>query len=76
MQAEVRALVAEVHGWLERVLKDGAASGQLEFQGDSKAQAVLVGATVQGALAIARAFSAKQYDVASTQLKRQMLPTP
>ena len=56
MRGEVRALASEIHGWIARTLRQGADARDLSFRGDADDQALAVGAAVQGALLISRAF--------------------
>jgi TetR/AcrR family transcriptional repressor of nem operon len=75
MQDELRLFVGEVHGWLARTLRQGLDNKEFEFEGDPDDQAVVVAATVQGALQIARAFGAERYRAAVSQLRKLMVPS-
>ena len=70
MCSEVQAFASEVHGWLARTLQQGRDSGEMVFPGDPDDQAVVIGATVQGALQMARAFNKDRYYTATLQLKK------
>jgi TetR/AcrR family transcriptional repressor of nem operon len=74
MRHGVRSLASEIHGWLARTLRQGLDSGELAFAGDADDQAIVVGATVQGALHLARAFGPDHYQAALSQLERLMEP--
>ena len=75
MQHGVRSLASEIHGWLARTLRQGLDSGELAFAGDADDQAIVLGATVRGALHLARAFGPDHYHAAISQLKQLMEPT-
>ncbi len=70
VQASVTQMAQEVHDWLVEVLTAGRASGELTFEGPPEAMATVVGATVQGALQMARILGAEQFDLAEAQLWR------
>ena len=72
MRHGVRSLASEIHGWVARTLRQGLDSGELAFLGDADNQAIVVGATVQGALYLARAFGPDHYHAAISQLKQLM----
>ncbi len=74
MRHGVRSLASEVHGWVARTLRQGLDAGELAFPGDADDQAIVLGATVQGALYLARAFGPDHYHSAISQLKRLMEP--
>ena len=69
MQNEVRQFTTEVVDWLTATLRSGKESGELAFPGEAQAQAILVAATVQGALQMARATGSETFHKASTQLQ-------
>jgi TetR/AcrR family transcriptional repressor of nem operon len=75
MRQEVRSLASEIHGWVARTLRQGLDAGELLFSGDADDQAIVLGATVQGALHLARAFGPGHYHAAITQLKRLIEPS-
>ncbi len=72
MQAEVRRFTAEVLEWLTATLRMGVQSGELRFPGNAEAQAVVVAATVQGAVQMARATGPETYHKAVAQLERML----
>jgi len=72
MQVEVRRFAAEVLEWIAATLRMGVQSGELTFPGDAEAQAVVVAATVQGAVQIARATGPDAYHKAVAQLEQMM----
>lgn len=74
MRDEVRNLASEIHGWIARTLRQGQNGGDLVFSGDPDAQALMVGAAVQGALLIAQTFGAERYWATIEQIKLQMKP--
>ncbi len=75
MRHGVRSLASEIHGWVARTLRQGLDSGELAFPGDADNQAIVLGATVQGALQLARAFGPDHYHAAISQLKQLMEPS-
>jgi TetR/AcrR family transcriptional repressor of nem operon len=75
MRQGVRSLASEIHGWLARTLRQGLDSDELAFAGDADDQAIVLGATVRGALHLARAFGPDHYHAAISQLKHLMEPT-
>jgi len=74
MQYGVRSLASEIHGWLARTLRQGLDNDELAFAGDADDQAIVLGATVRGALHLARAFGPDHYHAAISQLKQLMEP--
>lgn len=74
MRQEVRSLASEIHGWVARTLRQGLDAGELVFRGDADDQAIVLGATVQGALRLARALGPRHYHAAIAQLKRLIEP--
>ncbi len=74
MRREVASLAAKIHRWVTGVLNEGLETGELAFVGDPNDQAVVVVATVQGALQIARTFGPEGYEAATSQLMRLMIP--
>jgi TetR/AcrR family transcriptional repressor of nem operon len=74
MRASAGALIVDLQQYLTRLLADGREKGAFKFPGEPADQAMVVGATVQGALQIARAWGAERFDAALEQLRRQMRP--
>ncbi len=66
----VSEMVQEVYDWLLEVLTTGRASGELSFQGPPDAMAVVIAATLQGALQSARILGPPLFDQAEGQLWR------
>ncbi len=75
MRQEVRSLASEIHAWLARTLRQGLDAGEFGFSGNADDQAIVLGATVQGALHMARAFGPGHYHAAIAQLKRLIEPS-
>jgi TetR/AcrR family transcriptional repressor of nem operon len=75
MRQEVRDLASEIHGWVARTLRQGGEAGEFFFSGKADDQAIVLGATVQGALHLARAFGPGHYHAAIAQLKRLIEPS-
>lgn len=72
MQLEVHALISEILTWLEKLLRDGRNQGDFCFSGNPAEKAVIVLASVQGALQIARVTTSKQFYAALSQLKQDL----
>jgi TetR/AcrR family transcriptional repressor of nem operon len=72
LREATRALVTDMQAWLTRLLAEGRDRGSFHFPGEPRDQAVVIGATLQGALQIARACGAERFQAAIEQLKRQM----
>jgi TetR/AcrR family transcriptional repressor of nem operon len=72
MQIEIRALVSEILTWLEKLLQDGRNQGDFSFSGNPADKAVVVLASVQGALQIARVTTSKQFHTTLNQLKQDL----
>lgn len=70
VQVAVTQMVQEIQDWLVEVLTAGRARGELTFEGAPEAMATVIGATVQGALLMARILGPGQFDHAETQLWR------
>ncbi|MFW9991775.1 MAG: TetR/AcrR family transcriptional regulator [Candidatus Odinarchaeota archaeon] len=56
MQVELQGLFDDHHSWLSEVLEDGRKKNLLKFKGTPGDKAIMIKATVQGALMVARAF--------------------
>lgn len=67
-----RGLMVDLQTWLTEVLAQGREAGELRFPGRPADQAVVIAATLQGALQIARSCGADRFDAAVAQLKRQL----
>lgn len=61
VQEEVRAFFRDHERWLKQVLSEGAASGELGFEGKPEETARLVLSTLEGAMLIARAERDERY---------------
>lgn len=72
MQVEIQTLVSELLTWLEKLLEDGRHQGDFSFSGNPAEKAVVVLASVQGALQIARVTSSKQFYATMNQLKQDL----
>ena len=72
MQIEIQALISEILTWLEKLLQDGRNQSDFSFSGNPAEKAVVVLATVQGALQIARVTTSKQFYAALNQLKQDL----
>jgi TetR/AcrR family transcriptional regulator, transcriptional repressor for nem operon len=74
MQASASGLIIDLQRWLTRILAEGREQGVFQFPGEPADQALVVGATLQGALQIARAWGPERFDAALDQLRRQLRP--
>ena len=72
MRASASALIVDLQQWLTRTLAEGREKGAFQFPGEPADQAMVIGATLQGALQIARAWGPERFDAALEQLRRQM----
>jgi TetR/AcrR family transcriptional regulator, transcriptional repressor for nem operon len=72
MRQATSDLVTDMQGWLARTLADGRERGAFRFAGRPEDQAVVVSATLQGGLQIARACGPERFHAALEQLKLQM----
>jgi TetR/AcrR family transcriptional repressor of nem operon len=74
MRASASALIIDLQRWLTSLLAEGREKGDFQFPGEPADQAMVIGATLQGALQIARAWGPECFDTALEQLRRQMRP--
>ncbi|HSF38924.1 MAG TPA: TetR/AcrR family transcriptional regulator [Thermoanaerobaculia bacterium] len=72
LQESVRALVVDMQAWLTRILADGRERGVFGFPGEPEDQALVLIATLQGALQIARATGPGRFEAALEQVRRQL----
>ena len=74
MRQEARLFLREHYEWLSDTLQQGREDGSLQFEGDARGRAVAVGATLQGAVQIARMAGAMRFhqvvDELSVDLRR------
>lgn len=74
LQESVRALVVDMQTWLTRLLVEGKERGVFAFPGEPDDQALVMIATLQGTLQIARAAGSERFEVALEQIRRQLRP--
>lgn len=74
MRTSASALIVDLQQWLTRLLTEGRERGAFRFPGEPADQAMVIGATLQGALQIARAWGSERFGAALEQLRRQMRP--
>jgi len=67
-----RGLMIDLQEWLTGLLAQGREAGAFRFPGEPADQAVVIAATLQGALQIARSCGPERFDAAVAQLKRQL----
>lgn len=72
MQDAARALTREMHGWLTALFREGRARGEVCFVGEPAGAAAVVGATVQGALQVARAIGKRSFHLTLDHLVEQL----
>ena len=72
MQSEARAMAGDFLLWLENLLNDGRKEGVFTFPGSAKDQAVVVLASIQGVLQIARETDQSCFDVVKRQILRSI----
>jgi len=72
MRRSTRALTREMHGWLTELFRAGRSHGEVCFRGEPDGVAAVVGATVQGALQIARAVGRGSFHLTIEHLKLQL----
>jgi len=75
MQQETQAMLQEINAWLAQLLDEGRRLGQFSFSGKSADKALLIGASLQGALQIARATNVDNIHRIVEQLKSELLNT-
>ncbi|MHA1977054.1 MAG: TetR/AcrR family transcriptional regulator [Candidatus Hodarchaeales archaeon] len=61
MQEELRGLFNDHHTWLANILSDGRKTGVFSFEGEAQSKAILIKASMQGAITIARAFGKPEF---------------
>lgn len=71
LQESVRALVVDMQAWLTRLLAEGR-DVAFRFPGEPEDQALVLMATLQGALQIARASGSGRFEAALEQVRRQL----
>jgi TetR/AcrR family transcriptional repressor of nem operon len=69
---EAQALDREMREWLSEVLEEGLTSGEFVFSGEAEDKALVITATLQGVLQIARAAGAEVVFAAVRQLKKDL----
>ena len=74
MRTSASALIVDLQQWLTKLLAEGQEQEAFRFPGEPADQAMVIGATLQGALQIARAWGPERFDAALEQLRRQMRP--
>lgn len=72
LQESVRALVVDMQAWLTRLLTQGREQAVFRFPGEPEDQALVLIATLQGALQIARTTGPGRFEAALEQVRRQL----
>ena len=70
MQKETRVFISNTLQWLENFLSAGKASGEFDFPGSAKDQALLIMAGLQGVIQIVRVTAPSSFDATVKQIKR------
>jgi TetR/AcrR family transcriptional repressor of nem operon len=69
MRVEARSLDQEIRQWLTQALREGRDQRLFRFQGSAKDKALLMVATLQGALQISRVVGRDGFSACVRQLK-------
>jgi TetR/AcrR family transcriptional regulator, transcriptional repressor for nem operon len=72
LQDAVKKMVKEIHRWLVRVLEEGRADKSFKFAGTPDDKAIVLMATLQGALQAARALGKDRFHAAVRQLRLEL----
>lgn len=75
MQQETQYMLQETNAWLAHLLEEGRRLGQFSFAGKPADKALLIGATLQGALQIARATNVDSIHRIVEQLTSELFNT-
>ena len=70
MQKETRLFISNTLQWLENFLAEGKKKGEFNFPGSASDQALLIIASLQGAIQIVRVTSPASFDATVKQIKR------
>lgn len=73
MQIEARAMMREANDWLAGVLERGRTAGDFSFVGEASDKALMLSASLQGALQIARVTEADRFHRIVNQMKAELL---
>jgi TetR/AcrR family transcriptional regulator, transcriptional repressor for nem operon len=74
MQKETRVFISAVLRWLGKMLAEGRSKGEFKFEGMAKDQALLIMASLQGAIQIVRVTEPSCFDATIRQVKRCICP--
>jgi AcrR family transcriptional regulator len=74
MQKETRHFISNTLQWLDNFLTEGKRKGEFKFPGSTKDQAVLIIASLQGAIQIVRVTTPSCFDSTVKQIKRYVCP--
>jgi len=72
MRFEARLLMREIYAWLVLTLEEGRRDGSLRFEGDAYDKAIVIGASLQGGLQIARLAGATRFRQLLDQLELEL----
>lgn len=72
MQQEARLLMREIFEWLVQTLEAGREQGSITFPGDAEHKAVVIGASLQGSLQIARMAGVERFHQVLQQLSLEL----
>lgn len=69
MQKETRIFISTMLQWLETLLAEGRSKGEFQFAGTAKDQALLIMASLQGAIQIVRVTAPSCFDATVKQIR-------
>jgi TetR/AcrR family transcriptional regulator, transcriptional repressor for nem operon len=72
MQNETRKFVSGTLTWLEKLLTEGKNKGEFKYPESAKDQAVLIMASLQGAIQVVRVTTPSSFDSTVKQIKRHV----
>jgi hypothetical protein len=72
LQKATRSFMEETIRWLTRVMEVGRESGEFSFAGDSRAKALVVLSTLQGARQLARIHEVELLDQVIVQIRQDL----
>ncbi|MCA9514467.1 MAG: TetR/AcrR family transcriptional regulator [Myxococcales bacterium] len=74
MQEAAHGLTTAILRWLTRALRAGRDAGEVSFNGEPEGAAIVVGATLQGAVQIARSLGRDAFHTTVEHLKKLLHP--
>lgn len=74
LQAEAKALIRFIIGWITDVIEEGRRLGEMKFPGAAKDQAMFIFTAVQGALQLGRAQGKEKAQSVFAQIRQNLKP--